>query len=340
MPQLDNKSPLALTGPGEIITLTQPGQGSSPGATEPAWALLQNDSGLVLYWTTGQDSDSVQAWTKAIVLVGSAAGSGYGVAKITIKTMGGATASGTLTTTWSNDGDPVPIGYPATTGPNPQAANQVLVITTTSPLPAATENESYAATFAATGGTPPYSWTVSSGSLPSGLSLATNGALTGTPTVSGAFTFTIEVTDSVGGTATQPFALNIGAAPSILAVDAGTQTAVPTEGYIGEPSIALTTAGVCYNLNSITLTAGTYTVIGLSGAAGTALTSYLSATSAAATNIAPTITVGTGAQNTAAQLIGALVTLMATTTIYLNVVCAGSSAVGNASGGIFALQIG
>lgn len=60
------------------------------------------------------------------------------------------------------------------------AAQAVLVAVTTASLPAGTVGSSYAASLAATGGTPPYTWTVASGALPPGLTLAAGGAVTGT----------------------------------------------------------------------------------------------------------------------------------------------------------------
>ena len=51
-------------------------------------------------------------------------------------------------------------------------------------------------TFTATGGTGDISYTVTSGALPTGLSLASNGALSGIPTEEGSFTFTVTATDS------------------------------------------------------------------------------------------------------------------------------------------------
>ncbi len=56
---------------------------------------------------------------------------------------------------------------------------------TTSSLPSGTQNVSYSTTLAATGGTTPYTWTKTSGTLPAGLSLASNGVISGTPTVAG-----------------------------------------------------------------------------------------------------------------------------------------------------------
>ena len=57
----------------------------------------------------------------------------------------------------------------------------------------------YHATLTAFGGTPPDSWAMVAGSLPAGLTLVPGtGAITGTPTVAGLATFTVQVTDSNG----------------------------------------------------------------------------------------------------------------------------------------------
>jgi hypothetical protein len=71
-----------------------------------------------------------------------------------------------------------------------------LKVTTTS-LAAATGGKPYSATLAATGGVTPYTWSVSSGSLPPGLSLdSATGVISGTPDVAGTYSFTVTVTDS------------------------------------------------------------------------------------------------------------------------------------------------
>jgi hypothetical protein len=52
------------------------------------------------------------------------------------------------------------------------------------------------ATYEATGGNAPYVWRVSDGALPGGLDISVDGAISGTPTASGTFNFTVEVTDA------------------------------------------------------------------------------------------------------------------------------------------------
>ncbi len=81
-------------------------------------------------------------------------------------------------------------------------------ITTASPLPAGTVGASYAQTLAASGGTTPYSWSITSGALPSGLNW-NNGTITGTPSVEGTANFTVRVTGGDGGTSTKDFSLAI-----------------------------------------------------------------------------------------------------------------------------------
>ncbi len=57
----------------------------------------------------------------------------------------------------------------------------------------------YSETFDASGGMPPYVFTVASGSLPPGLVLSPAGELSGTPTMAGSFNATFRVTDAAGG---------------------------------------------------------------------------------------------------------------------------------------------
>jgi hypothetical protein len=82
-------------------------------------------------------------------------------------------------------------------------------VTTTS-LPNGTQNTAYSATLAATGGTKPYSWSITAGALPAGLTLASStGVISGKPTGTGTSNFTVQVTDANSLTAAQPLSLTV-----------------------------------------------------------------------------------------------------------------------------------
>jgi dienelactone hydrolase len=71
---------------------------------------------------------------------------------------------------------------------------------------------------AASGGTAPYTWTLEAGTLPAGITLGTNGILTGSSALTGIHNFTARVTDALGATATRAFTLTLQApaAPTSL----------------------------------------------------------------------------------------------------------------------------
>jgi hypothetical protein len=55
-----------------------------------------------------------------------------------------------------------------------------------------------AVTLNGVGGVTPYTWTVSAGAMPSGLTISTNGTVSGTPKAAGTFHFTLQLADSAG----------------------------------------------------------------------------------------------------------------------------------------------
>lgn len=80
-------------------------------------------------------------------------------------------------------------------------------------VPAGTVGAAYSETLSASGGTAPYTFSLVSGALPPGMTLSGAGALEGTPTSAGTFTFTARVTDSSSGgpyTADRSYSLVIG----------------------------------------------------------------------------------------------------------------------------------
>lgn len=66
----------------------------------------------------------------------------------------------------------------------------------TGSLPNGTVGTPYPQSLTASSGTPPYTWSLINGTLPIGLSLASNGAISGTPIASGTFNFEVQVVDS------------------------------------------------------------------------------------------------------------------------------------------------
>ena len=100
------------------------------------------------------------------------------------------------------------------------------------PLPNGTECITYSAdTLSVEGGTAPFTWSVSAGTLPPGLTLApSTGAITGTPTAAGTFNFTVMVVDSTEPTLTAAQAQTITIAPGCAS------TVQVIKKFVGDPS--------------------------------------------------------------------------------------------------------
>ncbi len=81
-------------------------------------------------------------------------------------------------------------------------------------LDAAKVGTAYTAGLKALRGTEPYTWTIVAGALPAGLTLASNGALSGTPTTAGVFAFAVRVTDAQQRTDVRPLSLVVEALPT------------------------------------------------------------------------------------------------------------------------------
>jgi hypothetical protein len=158
---------------------------------------------------------------------------------------------------------PTPTPNPTPT-PAPAPSVPALSITTTS-LPGATVGVAYSASLSAAGGTPPYAWTVASGSLPAGVTVSTGGVLSGTPTQFGQASFTLQVSDATTPatkTATQSFSVGI-SAPS-------PQTVLSTNwsGYaaLGGPFTSVSGTFTVPNLTSGPVSTSTSEWVGIDGA--------------------------------------------------------------------------
>ena len=165
------------------------------------------------------------------------------------------------------------------------------IVITTASLSNGVVNIAYTgATFSASGGTAPYTWSVVSGSLPAGLSLSsTTGVLSGTPTTAGNYSFTFEATDANSFTGNRNYTLTVlPVAPAI------TTTILPnaTVGASYSQSIAATGTSLTWSVASGSLPAG----LSLSSTTG-----LLSGTPTAAGNSTFTIQVKDSYSRTATQ---------------------------------------
>jgi hypothetical protein len=107
--------------------------------------------------------------------------------------------------------------------------------TVTCSFPSGKVGVAYASSLVGTGGTPPYTYSITAGSLPAGLTLnSSTGAITGTPTTAGAFSDTSGVLDSLSASSTSSCGITIApASASSLSV-----TCASNSGQVGRPYVS------------------------------------------------------------------------------------------------------
>ncbi len=140
-------------------------------------------------------------------------------------------ATGTFMFTVQVTDSTSPTRLTATASRSISVASAPLSITTTT-LPDAIGGTTYSAALGATGGTSPYSWVVSSGALPAGLTLSAGGTVTGTPSGQGSSTFTVRVSDASPTPLVTSATLSIVAFPPTSSVSPG--ASANWSGYIEE----------------------------------------------------------------------------------------------------------
>lgn len=147
-------------------------------------------------------------------------------------------------------------------GSSNNPAPAALSVSTTT-LPNGTIGVAYSQTLAATGGTSPYTWAVTVGTLPAGLTLAgATGVISGTPTTAATSTFTVTVTDASSATASQSLSITIAAA--------GVDTTPDPFSFTAQADVALSTvitsnSIIIAGINSpapISVSGGSYSVDG------------------------------------------------------------------------------
>ena len=126
-----------------------------------------------------------------------------------------------------------------------------------------------------------------------------------------------------------------------LAISNGSESTYPStiNNFVG--AAVIIPANTAYNLNSVSLGAGTWVVLGMylsfSSDGNTPVGLYLNSASAVASNSWTTINQGSGVYNGTPLMVGAVVKLTGTTTIYLN--CQSSASGNHAYGFLVAVQI-
>jgi len=181
-PPATASSPLAITisatmGRLQIMTASLPG-----GTQNQSYSTMLAASGGITPYSWSITSGSLPAGLSLSSSTGAIAGtpSSAGTSYMTVQVSDSETPAGSVSVALSIAIAP---GMP-------------LIITTTS-LPAGTVDVAYSASLTAAGGVAPYTWAITSGSLPTGLTLNTStGAITGTPTLAGTANFTVKATDS------------------------------------------------------------------------------------------------------------------------------------------------
>lgn len=178
---------------------------SSPsGSATASFSITVNPSPLTITTTTLAAPSLGYAYTQTISVSG-------GTAPYTFSLQSGSLPAGlTLSSTGVISGTPTTAGAVSfsvrvtdsssptgsATGSFNLTINAPPMSITTTTLATPSLGYAYSQAIAASGGTAPYAFSLQSGSLPAGLTLAANGTISGTPAATGASTFTVKASDS------------------------------------------------------------------------------------------------------------------------------------------------
>ncbi len=283
---------------------------------------------LVVSTTSLPNGITGSGYSTTLTAVGGVTPYGWSVASGSLPTGLLLSTSGAISGTPTQAGQFSFVAKVTDSSPTPQVALQSLTVSivqptssqslttlniTTASLPAGTLSSAYSAALAASGGTTPYNWSVASGSLPTGLVLGSSGSISGTPTQSGQFSFTVKVSDSSTTTqiATKSLGISVGPATLVsLAVSPTSQTLLTgaTQQYVAtcawsDGSTSNCTNSVSWASSSPAIATTNSTGLATAVAAGTAT---ISAAQSSINNTAVlTVTSGSGGGTSAAPVITA-----------------------------------
>lgn len=210
-------SPASLTFPAELTGITSPPQTTTVSNTGNAPLFINGLStrgaAVLDYTVTGDQCSGITvpaggSCTLTVTFTPTADGirtatlnvldnAASSPQAITLTGTGGGTGTGPTPLAIATPGMPCTAGACDPTGGSPQIAGNF-----------------WAASFAATGGTAPYTWSAVAPGLPAGLSLTSSGLVSGTVPSTGTQSFTLKVTDSTGVSAIQKFSFSVVASPA------------------------------------------------------------------------------------------------------------------------------
>jgi len=215
------------------IKATDSSGGSGPFSGTMAYSMTVAAPTITVTPSTLASPTTGQAYSQTLTASGGVGAYSYRVGAGALPTGLSLSAAGVLSGTPTAGGtfNVTIIATDSATGAGPYSGTQSYALTVNAPTitvtptiaPNAVRGQVYSHTFSASGGVGTYSYGVSAGALPAGLTLSPAGVLSGTPTQIGSFSFTVRATDSTTGAG--PYA---GAASVTLTVSGATIAVTPT----------------------------------------------------------------------------------------------------------------
>jgi M6 family metalloprotease-like protein len=185
VPSISSLSPATAIAGGAAFTLTVNGSGF----VTPCACIQQTEPGAVVQWNGTALAATVGSAGQITATVPASLIAAAGTASVTVVNPGGVASSAASFTVGSQS-------VPFTAACSPAAGPSAMA--------------PFSATCTASGGTLPYSWSISAGALPAGLTLS-GGTISGTPSAAGSYSFTVRAADAGSHSATQTYSGTIAA---------------------------------------------------------------------------------------------------------------------------------
>lgn len=254
------------------VTATDSSTGSGPYTGSRAYSWTVNVPNLTISPVSGSNlsGSALTAYSQTFTTNGGNSPYAYGISinsgsiptGLSFSTSTGVlsgtpTSSGTVnftvTVTDSTSGAGAPFSASATY--NLTIGAPTVVVGPSGGLPNPVISAAYSQIFTASGATTPYSYIVSAGALPAGLTLSTGGALSGVPTATGTFNFTVQATDANSFAGTRAYSVTI-AAPSLALTPASLPNGNVGTSYAQSVTASGGTAPYSFAITSGNLPAG------------------------------------------------------------------------------------